>query len=58
VPSKITISIETDDGPRRDLHTVVVPDLPPDQGQGSRLRAERLAAIAVGAIVEEIGPGQ
>lgn len=56
MPSTITISIETDGGPRRDLHHVEVPDLPPDRGQGSRLRAERLAAGAAAAVAMELEP--
>lgn len=57
MPSTITISIRTDEGPYRDLHTVQVPDLPPDQGQGSRLRAEKLAAAAATTVALGIGGG-
>lgn len=51
MPSTIHIYCETD-GKRHGGSSIEVPDIPPDRGQGSRLRAERLATHAIVAAVQ------
>jgi hypothetical protein len=49
MPSTIRIVV-TADGRESAGQTITVPDLPLSQGSGSRLRAERLAALGMAAI--------
>jgi hypothetical protein len=49
--STLHVYVETD-GERHGGSSIEVPDIPPDRGQGSRLRAERLAAVAIGAAMQ------
>lgn len=53
MPSTIHVYVETD-GERHGGTSIEVPDLPPDLGSGSRLRAERLAAQGITAIAEAL----
>lgn len=50
MPSTIHIHVETD-GERSGGTSIEVPDIPPDRGQGSRFRAERLASHAIGEVM-------
>lgn len=58
MPSTIFISIETDGGPRRDAHTIQVPDLAPDMGEGSTVPAKRAAVAAAAAAAATLDGGE